>query len=89
MKIKNAVKQFLAYCRFNKNLSEYTIKAYSIDLRIFLEFAGVHKKIVRCDTHLLRDFMRHLLEVCKLKETSVKRRIACLKVMFRCLKLMK
>ena len=48
-----------------------------------MEYAGVHKKIGRCDTPLLRDFMRHLLEVCKLKETSVKRRIACLKVMFR------
>ena len=38
--LKLNVERFLNYCRFMKGLSDKTIKAYSIDLKQFLEFCN-------------------------------------------------
>jgi integrase/recombinase XerD len=87
MLIKKAIQQFLAHCRYSKNLSAHTLKAYAIDFLIFENFAGKKTKAQKCDTLLLRDYMCHLFETRKLKETSVKRRMASLKVLFRWMEL--
>ena len=83
MTIQEAIKQFLVHCQFSKNLSDNTLKAYSIDFRKFKGFIGSGKEISDCDVFCLRDYMRYLFEKCGLKETSIKRRMASLKVMFR------
>lgn len=86
MTLDEACAAFLAQCRI-KNLSPHSLRAYGVDLQEFMRFIGAHTPVTDIDRHALRRFMAHLFEVRKLKETSIKRRIACLKVMFRWLEL--
>ena len=75
--------QFLLHCRLARNLSPHTLRAYGSDLREFRRFAGSDTEIAACDRACLRAYLRHLFEVRRLKEASVKRRMACLKAMYR------
>lgn len=86
MTLDEACVAFLSHCRV-KNLSPHSIRAYAIDLREFERFAGAATLVTAVDRHLLRRYLAHLMDTRKLKETSVRRRIACLKVMFRWLEL--
>nr|VFK37270.1 MAG: integrase/recombinase XerD [Candidatus Kentron sp. SD]VFK42304.1 MAG: integrase/recombinase XerD [Candidatus Kentron sp. SD]VFK79460.1 MAG: integrase/recombinase XerD [Candidatus Kentron sp. SD] len=83
MKISDACQDYLDFCRHHKQLSSHSLRAYFIDLGEFQRFAGLSLLITECDKHLLRGYARHLLTERALKETSVKRRIACLKALFR------
>ena len=87
MNIGQACDEFLSHCRVSKNLSAHTLRAYAIDLREFRAFAGDDTAVAAIDRQRLRAFLRHLFDERKLKETSVKRRLACVKVMFRWLEL--
>lgn len=81
--LRHACDEFLIHCRVAKNLSPHTLRAYAIDLEEFQRFSGVEKPVDAIDRTHLRGFMKHLFDDRGLKETSVKRRIACLKVLFR------
>ena len=83
MMLKDACEQFLAHCRFSRNLSENTLRAYTIDLAEFAAYFGASRAVADCSRADLRGFLQHLFDTRGLKETSVKRRMACLKVMFR------
>lgn len=87
MNLTRACIDFLTHCRVAKNLSPHTLRAYAIDLAEFEKFVGTETLVATIDRPLLRRYLAHLFEVQKLKETSVKRRLACLKVMFRWLEL--
>lgn len=87
MNVARACADFLAHCRVAKNLSAHSLRAYGIDLKEFEGFAGPGIEVAAVDRQLLRRYLSHLFETRGLKETSVKRRIACLKVMFRWLEL--
>lgn len=87
MNVAHACADFLTHCRVAKNLSPHTLRAYTIDLSEFERFAGVDTLVATVDRPLLRRYLSHLFEARGLKETSVKRRLACLKVMFRWLEL--
>ena len=87
MNVARACADFLAHCRVAKNLSAHSLRAYTIDLKEFERFAGPGTDVAAIDRQLLRRYLSHLFETRRLKETSVKRRIACLKVMFRWLEL--
>ena len=83
MKVYQAIEQFLTHCRHTKKLSEHTLRAYNFDLTDFEN----HKKnanlpIEGCDKSVIQSYHRYLFEERGLKESSVKRRIACLKAMF-------
>ncbi len=82
MLIKEVIEQFLIHCKHTKKLSTHTIRAYTTDLESFLEFSR-NASLPECDRVLLRNYLRYLFEKCGLKETTVKRRFACLKAMFR------
>jgi len=82
MQLNEVTTQFLSHCRHAKNLSEHTLRAYAIDLDQFQNFAKKDMTIQACDRNIIRNFLQHLFEVRGLKESSVKRRIACLKTMF-------
>lgn len=82
MKITNACEEFLSHCRVGKNLSDHTLRAYRIDLREFSEYCAKTTTIAECDRHILRNYLTHLFDKKNLKETSIKRRMACLKAMF-------
>jgi len=80
--LHSCCQQYLTYCRYHKNLSDHSLKAYGIDLQRFVVFAGAKTLITAIDKHLLAAYVQHLFEE-GLKSSSVKRRIACLKAMFR------
>jgi len=80
--LHSCCQQYLTYCRYHKNLSDHSLKAYGIDLQRFISFAGAKTLLSAVDKHLLANYVQHLFEE-GLKSSSVKRRIACLKAMFR------
>jgi integrase/recombinase XerD len=83
MKLQEAVLQFLFHCRYEKNLSPKTLKAYSIDLRQFTEYLDGHLEIATLpavDKTALRAYIKSLFG--PLKEKSVKRKVATLKALF-------
>lgn len=79
--VEQARQDFLLNIRTRK-LSRHTYRAYASDLRDFERFAGSERTAQSCDKPFLEEYIRHLLEERKLKETSVKRRIACLRLLF-------
>jgi integrase/recombinase XerD len=82
MIVADAMASFLFHCRYEKNLSPRTLKAYSIDLaqlRKHLSGAGV-AAIEIVDKGTLRDYIRTLFE--GYKEKTIKRKVATLKVLF-------
>lgn len=83
MELQEAVTQFLFHCRYEKNLSPKTLKAYSIDLRQFTEYLATNLEIgtlAAVDKIALRAYIKTLFG--PLKEKSVKRKVATLKALF-------
>ena len=87
MNVARACADFLAHCRVAKSLSAHSLRAYAIDLKEFERFVTPDAEVSAIDRQHLRRYLSHLIDTRRLKETSVKRRIACLKVMFRWLEL--
>lgn len=83
MNLQDACEAFLSHCRSAVSLSEHTLRAYAIDLKDFQNHAKGKTKLAKLDKENLRQFIRHLREERKLKEITIKRRIACLKLFFR------
>lgn len=81
--IADACGRFLDHCRIAKRLSPNTLRAYDIDLAAFRAFAGGATSVEDVDREGLRSFARMLFDRLGLKETTVKRRMAAIKVMFR------
>lgn len=80
--LQTSIRRFLDHCRVGKRLSPHTLRAYSVDLAAFSTFAGGERFIGTVTRDTLRDFARALFDEGGLKETTVKRRMAALKVMF-------
>ena len=85
MNTHQVCEQFLLYCQHNKQLSHHTIEAYAQDLRFFTQFTE-NININNYEKQQLKDYFVHLNQQGYAKKT-VKRRIACLKSMFRWLEL--
>lgn len=81
--LTEAARAFLDHCRIAKCLSNNTLRAYESDLGQFAAFAGHAATVGKIERDLLRAFARFLFDQEKLKETSVRRKLATLKVMFR------
>lgn len=64
-------------------LSEHTLRAYEGDLRDFTKYQGARKDIATVGKDDLRKYIRFLREERKFKESSIKRRVASLKLLFR------
>lgn len=83
MTLKEAIEQFLSHCRYEKNLSPKTLKAYSIDLRQVSEFLTSNlpsTDLEAIDKAALRLYIKGLFN--GLAEKSVKRKVASLKALF-------
>lgn len=80
--VAGAIDSFLFHCRYEKNLSPKTLKAYATDLRQFTAYTGSQGivDISRIDRGVLRGFIRQLFGT--LAEKSVKRKVATLKALF-------
>lgn len=83
MLLSSAIEDFLDHCRISKRLSANTLRAYATDLKDFLSHMGKEELVTAIDRDRLRHYARTLFDAKGLKETTVKRRMAALKVMFR------
>ena len=82
MKIKESINEFLFHCKFEKNLSPKSIKAYKIDLTQFMNFPVERELTPVSDISrdLIRSYLRHLSN--SYKPRSVKRKMIILKSFF-------
>jgi integrase/recombinase XerD len=82
MTTEKSIEIFLNHCRFEKNLNEKTLRAYSTDLRQFTSFLtdlNLLGEIEGIDKFVIRDYLRDLS---KFEPKTVKRKIASLKALF-------
>ena len=82
MNLKKACDLFINYCQAGKNLSAHTLKAYQVDLKYFKKYLGPESEIGECDKYKIREFVAYLKEEKKLKESTIKRRLTCIKILF-------
>ncbi len=78
MDIKKYSEAFLHHCRFDKQLSAHTLSAYQQDLNQFLAFI----KENQVDKNTIRNYLKFLSQTGYSSKT-IKRRMACLKAMFK------
>jgi integrase/recombinase XerD len=84
MTVSEGVSAFLFHCRYEKNLSPRTLKAYEVDLQQFTRFLQARSlphEVANIGKAVLRDFIEHLFSTLMAK--SVKRKFATLKALFR------
>ena len=83
MTAAQAVSTFLSHCRYEKNLSPRTLKAYSIDLRQFTEHLAQRlgiTTIAAIDKAALRDYIQSLFGPRAPK--TIKRKVATIRALF-------
>ncbi|MBQ4864135.1 tyrosine-type recombinase/integrase [Pseudoalteromonas sp. MMG013] len=76
---------FLSHCQYNKQLSIHTIRAYKQDLACFNKLTKV-QEVQNFDKNQLKYYVSQLHQM-GLGARTVKRRVACLKSMFKWLEL--
>lgn len=82
MLLSRACESFLRHCRHGKGLSDHTLRAYGQDLADFRAFLASDRPVAEIDREVLRGFVESL-QGRGLQPASVKRRLACLKALFR------
>jgi len=83
LNLKKNIEIFLSHCRYEKNLSKKTIKAYTIDLQQFTVFLE-NKKIEmldKIDKNILKEYLQQLFSF-NHKARTIKRKCAALKTFF-------
>lgn len=83
MTLTEARKQFLRHCKSAISLSDHTLRAYCSDLDDTQKYFGLRKRIGAVEKDHLRQYIRHLREHRRFKETTIKRRLASLKLLFK------
>jgi integrase/recombinase XerD len=81
--VEKSIEGFTFHCRYEKNLSGKTLKAYGIDLRQFTSFLTIHHPVIRVDQidkNILREYIKVVSEGNKPK--TIKRNLATLKAFF-------
>jgi integrase/recombinase XerD len=83
MNLFESIERFMTHCRSAKKLADHSLRAYRSDLSDFAGFAGRELSPSDVDRDLIRRYLEHLFDERKLKETTAKRRVACLRVFFK------
>lgn len=83
MTLAETHKIFLSHCHSAFSLSPHTMRAYRSDLDDRKRYFGVRRRGDAVGKDHLRQFIRHLREHRRFKETTIKRRLASLKLMFK------
>ena len=81
--VHQAIEDFLNHCKFEKKLSDKTLKAYGIDLQQFLMYLNDNTDIAdirAIDKHVLSKYLDVIYE--KGKPKTIKRKIATLRAFF-------
>ena len=82
MEITKGINVFLSHCRYEKNLSEKTIKAYNIDIsqfEFFLKNIEHATTLESIDKIIIKEYLQKLSVH---KPKTIKRKVAALKTMF-------
>jgi len=83
--LNKAIQSFIFHCRYEKNLSGKTIKAYQTDIDQFKSFLSVNIKssdlidMRSIDKDMIREYLRRIYVY---KPKTIKRKIATLKALF-------
>ena len=80
--IQTAAGEFLKHCRFEKNLSQKTLKSYNIDLKQLACFLGKKNYSLRLTRVTKKELREYLEEISTLKPKSIKRKVATIKALF-------
>lgn len=83
MTLMEAKKRFLRHCGLAVSLSANTLRAYTSDLDDALRHLGRRGKLENVRTDHLRGYIEYLRVQRRLKETTIKRRLASLKLFFK------
>lgn len=81
--LRDAVHGFVQHCRLSKSLSPHSLRAYQSDLNDFLEHAKSIELPGDVDAQSITDYVHSMRHVRRLKETTIRRHLATLKVLFR------
>lgn len=87
MILEKAVNKFLGHCCNYKALTKNTLKAYETDLEDFKKFRRVNPQVISVSKECLQNYLKFLRNGRELKESSIKRKMACLKAFFRWLEM--
>lgn len=82
MTLQTAISEFLLHCRYEKNLSSKTLKAYRTDLTQLHVFLSAEKSIDAITDITKLNLRDYLAEIASLKPKSIKRKIAVIKTLF-------
>lgn len=84
MQVPDAVRLFLRSCRFEKNLSELTMRAYETDLCQFSALAQRKNTsiVAQITSDLLQEFVEHL-KYRQCKDVSIRRKLAALRAFLK------
>jgi len=80
--LQTVITDFLRHCRFEKNLSDKTLKAYGIDLKQLMNFLIARNyvtDVIQISKVELREYLEY---ISTLKPRSIKRKIATIKALF-------
>jgi len=83
MILRHAAQRFLEHCQSARNLAHHSVRAYRSDLADFSGFAGDEIELTAIDREVLRAYLGHMFTERRLRETTAKRRTACLRVFFK------
>src|SRR4051812_17713956 len=83
MTLTEARRRFLSHCQSAISLSPHTMRAYNSDLDDCQRHFGARRILDAIDKDLLRRYIRHLRQQREFKETTIKRRLAALKLLFK------
>src|SRR5438067_10441682 len=78
--LARAVDRFLEHCRIGRSLSGHTLRAYRGDLSDFSRAAGVDVEPATIAKESVREYVRVLKDIRRLHASSVRRKVATLKV---------
>ncbi len=77
-----ALDEYFRHCQYDKNLNKLTLKAYKQDLTQFNNLIGTPTTITDLTKENIRNYIKALFDQ-KLKESSIKRKVASLKAFLR------
>ena len=83
MQLNEASDRFFVHCRSALSLSAHTLLAYQSDLRDFLRDRCAMQDLLEINKDSVRAYLRHMREGRRLKETTIKRRLATLKALVK------
>lgn len=82
MNVAESVNDYLAHCKYEKNLSHKTLKAYTTDLAQFQSFAQTHSRPAAIQDITKTEIRAYIESLAGYKARSVRRKMATLKAFF-------